>query len=154
MEHIELSRSAVARRAGTYVFLVGAAVLLTGCLASAVTNLSQSISDAVAPKVTFFVPAKNAEAGAIKSVLVVSDSTNVSQQVAMEFETQMSKLRINERPYFTKAKLGPRFNGQLADAQLAELAKINGVDAVYVLTGGNTDVKTANSTEEIGRAHV
>ena len=148
MEHIELSRSVVARRAGTYVLLVGAAVLLTGCLAAAVTNLSQSFTDAVAPKVTFFVPAKNAEAGAIKSVLVVSDSTNVSQQVAMEFETQMSKLRINERPYFTKAKLGPHFNGQPGDAQLAELAKSNGVDAVYVLTGGNTDVKTANSTED------
>lgn len=148
MEHIELSSSVVARRAGTYALLLGTVALLSGCLAAAVTNVTQSISDAVAPKVIFVVPAGNAEAGAIKSVLVVSDSTNVSQQVAVEFETQMSKLRVNERPYFTKAKLGPRFNGQPADTQLAELARSNGVEAVYVLSGGNADIKTANSSED------
>ena len=148
MEYMEQSRATVVCRVGKYASVLVGIALLSGCLAAAVTNLGQSITDAVAPKVTFFVPAKNAEAGALKSALVVSDSTPVSQQLAFEFEAQMTKLRINERPYFSIAKLGPRFNGQPSDAQLAELAKSNGVQAVYVLTGGNTDVKTNSSQED------
>ena len=111
--------------------------------------MGQSISDAVAAKVTFFVPARNAEAGALKSVLVVSDSFPVSVQVAMEIESQMTKLRINERPFYTTAKLGPRFNGMPGDAQLAELARSNGVEAVYVVAGGSSEVKTVNSPKTV-----
>ena len=130
-----------------FLVLLGA-VLLSGCLATAVTNMTQSLTDAVAPKVTFFVPAKNAEAGALNSAVVVSDSAPISIQVAMEFESQMTKLRVNERPYYTTVKLGPRFNGQPGDAQLAALVKSNGVQAVYVVTGGGSDVKTINSQED------
>ena len=142
------TRAKMARKLVRYVALVVSAVLLTGCLATTMTNLSQSISDSVAPKVTFYVPAKNAEAGALKSVLIVSDSSAVARQIALGFESEMSKLRVNERPHYTQAKLGPSFNGQPSDAQLAALAKSNAVEAVIVVTGGGSDVKNAASTED------
>ncbi|RFO97881.1 hypothetical protein DIC66_03910 [Rhodoferax lacus] len=147
MDHFEQPRTWV-RRAGKYALVLTGIALLSGCLAATVTSIGHFVSDTMAPNVTFFVPAKNAEAGALKSVLVVSDNFPVSQQVAMEFESQMSKLRVNERPAYTIAKLGPHFNGQPGDAQLAELAKSNGVEAVYVLTGGGSDVKTVNTQED------
>lgn len=148
MGHIGESRANALRIIGRYTVVFMSIALLTGCLATAITDLSQSITDAVAPKVTFYVPAKNAEAGALKSVLIVTDSSAVAQQISVRFESEMSKLRINERPHYTNAKLGPRFNGQPADVQLAALAKSNSVEAVIVLTGGGSDVKTFASTED------
>ena len=148
MHCIQLVQPFSPGRLGKYLLVVTGAAILSGCLASAVTNMTQSISDSVAPKVTFFVPAKNAEAGALNSALVISDSAPISVQVATEFESQMTKLRVNERPYYTAVKLGQRFSGQPGDAQLAALAKSNGVQAVYVVTGGGSDVKTINSQED------
>ena len=60
----------------------------------------------------------------------------------------MSKLRINERPYYTHAKLGPRFNGQPSDAQVVALAKSNSVEGVILLTRGSSDVKTIPSKQD------
>jgi hypothetical protein len=147
MKHIGQSSAAVSR-ASLYATVFLGAVMLSGCLATAVSDIGHSLGEVVASKVTFFVPAKVAEAGAMKSVLVVSDSSPVSQQLAFDFESQMTKLRVNERPYFTAARLGPHFNGQPGDNQIAELARSNGVEAVYVLTGGNTEVKTTQSQED------
>lgn len=124
------------------------AILLSGCLATAITDLSQGIKDRVAPKVTFLVPAKNADAAALKSILIVSDDQRVSQHVAMDFESQLSKLRIAERPHYARVKLGPRINGVLADTQLGELARVHGVESVAVITGGNSDVKSHSRTED------
>lgn len=138
----------VLRRIGKVGIILTWGALLTGCLATAVTNLSQSITDAVAPKVNFFIPAKSAEAGTLKSVLIVADNSAVAQQMALGFESQMSKLRVNERPYYTSTKLGPRLTGQPSDAQLLSLAKTNLVEGVLVLTGGNSGVKNIVSTEE------
>lgn len=123
-------------------------VALSGCLAATATSISQSFNDAIAPKVTFLVPAKNSEAGALKSILVVSDDQRVSQHVAVDFESRMSRLRIAEKPFFTKVKLGPKFNGMPADSQLAELAKIHGVDGVYVISGGSSDAKSTARSED------
>lgn len=124
------------------------AAVLSGCLATTATSIGQSFSDAVAPKVTFLIPAKNSEAGALKAILVVSDDQRVSQQVAVDFESRMSLLRIAEKPYFTKVKLGPKFNGMPSDAQLAELAKFHGVDGVYVISGGSTDARSTSRSED------
>lgn len=146
MKKIEQSVSNALRRLGVCALIIVGVALLSGCL-STVTNAVQTFSDALAPKVTYFVPAKNAEAAALKSVLIVSDNMPVSREVAMELESQMIKLRVNEKPHYRIVKLGPSFNGQLGDAQVAALAKSNSAEAIFVLAGGGSGVKSVSSTE-------
>lgn len=125
--------------------------LLAGCLATvstAVNDLGHSLSDSMAPKITALVPPKNAEAGALKSVLILSDGNEVSAQVAMGLEASMSKLRIEERPFYGRVQMGGRVNGLPSDAQLAALAAKAGVEAVVLVSGGASEVRSANSTEE------
>ncbi|RCW70406.1 caspase domain-containing protein [Pseudorhodoferax soli] len=120
-------------------FVCGSATLLGGCLA---------ISDAIAPKVTFKQPARSAEASALRSVIILADSAEVSQQMSMGLESEMSKLRVDERPYYTTAKLGQRITAQPSDAQLSAMARSAGVDAVVVVTGGGSSVTATQSTED------
>jgi Caspase domain len=130
------------------VLALGAAVILSGCLATAANNLERTFSDAIAPKVTFKLPARSAEAGALRSVVILADGAEVSQQISLGLEASMSKLRVDERPYYTAVKLGPRVTGQPSDAQLAGIARTAGVEAVVMVTGGGSDVKTTQSTED------
>ncbi len=123
-------------------------IFLTGCLTAGVPELVPDIRDRFSPKVLFLVPAKNAEAGTVKSVLIVSDSQTVSQQIAMDFETQMNRLRIEERPHFSKVKLVPRFNDLASELKLNQMAKQHGVEAVLVISDGKTQVNQDSRTEE------
>lgn len=144
----EISRACMLARWPRAALVLGTALLVSGCLATAVTSISQSVTDAIAPKVNFLVPARNADSGVMKSVLVLSDTAQGSQTMAQEVESQMTKLRIKERPHYKLAKLGPTVNGILTDAQLATLAKSNRVEAIYTLLGGNANVKQTYSQED------
>ncbi|MBS1156859.1 MAG: hypothetical protein H6R07_2783 [Proteobacteria bacterium] len=130
----------------TCVTTATAVFILTGC--AAVNNLGLNLSDTFAPKVTFRQPAKSADAAALRSVIIMSDGNNVSQQLSLELESSLSKLRIDERPYYSSVKLGPRSDGQTNTAQLNALARANGAEAIIFVSGGSSDVKTSHSTEE------
>jgi len=129
------------------VGLVGMLAVLT-MTAGCITNIIQATTDTFATKVNFLIPAKNAEVASLKSVLLVTDNQVVSQQVAQGFEASMSALRIQERPYYSNLKSGPHFNGEPSDAQLVALAKNNGVEAVYMFSGGATSNKSLRRTED------
>ncbi|MDC8770234.1 caspase family protein [Roseateles albus] len=125
--------------------------MLGGCLATvstAVNDMSHSLSDSMAPKINVLVPSKNADAGTLRSLLILSDGTEVSNQVAMDLEAAMNKLRIEERPFYKRVQLGGRINGQVSDAQLAELAAKAGTEGVVIVSGGVSEIRNANSTEE------
>ncbi|WP_310385666.1 caspase family protein [Roseateles sp.] len=117
-------------------------------MSNAVNDMGHSLSDAVAPKITFLLPAKNADAGSLKSVLILSDGSEVSAQIAMDLESAMSKLRIEERPFYTKVQMGGRLNGVPSDVQLAGLAAKAGTEALVLVSGGVSEVRSTNSTEE------
>lgn len=131
--------------------VLGLCSLLGGCLAtvtSAVNDMGHSLSDSMAPKITALLPAKNAEAGSLHSLLIFSDGNDVSGQVAMDLEVSMNKLRIEERPFYSRVQMGGRINGQPSDAQMAEVAAKAGVAGVVLVTGGVSEVRNSNSMED------
>lgn len=121
----------------------GCAVALAGC-----ADLQHKISDAVATKVTAKVQARNAEAGALRSTLIVMDANERSQHVALALESAMNGLRVDEKPFYSNVKLGARAVGGLTEAQLVAEARSLELDAVVVVTQAASDVKATNTTED------
>ena len=99
----------------------GCAAALAGCV-----EMQHKISDAVATKVTAKVQARNAEAGALRSTLIVMDANERSQHVALALESAMNGLRVDEKPFYSNVKLGARAVGGLTEAQLVAEARSQG----------------------------
>ncbi len=138
----------VLKRARCVLSLVSLALAAAGCAGVNAGSIGLKLADAVAPTVAFKVPARNADAGALRSVVIVTDGTEVAQQVGQRLESSMGRLRIDERPHYSTVKIGPRIAGMPADAQFVALARSNGVEAVVLVTGGASTVKNATSSED------
>ena len=139
----QIRHSLVPVRGRQIALLASLVALLAGC-----GDLQRQVSDAIATKVTAKIQARNAEAGVLHSVLVVADANERSQTIAQALESSMTRLRVDEKPFYAKVKLGPRVAPNTIEAQLVQLAASQGLEAVVVVTQAGTDVKTSNSTED------
>ena len=84
--------------------------LAAACLA-ACTNMSGSnplevlgrkINLGLATEVPFLVPARNADAAALRSLTIVSSGQPLTQEVGGEVEALLLKLKIQEKDYYEK----------------------------------------------------
>lgn len=148
MASVPLCTSSAARHLERVALLGLVCTALSGCAINEGNTIGQSLADAMAPKVTFKLPAKNAEAGALRSVVIVTDGSEIALQMGLAVESAMSKLKVDERPHYANVKLGPRVNSQPTDAQLTAIARGAGAEGVVLLTGGGSEIKTSNTTED------
>jgi hypothetical protein len=116
---------------------------LQGC-----ADLQHKINDTLATKVTAKIQARNAEAGALHSTLIVADVNERSEGIAHALESSMTRLRVDEKPFYSNVKLGLRLPQATSEVQLVQLARSQGLEAVVVVTHAATDVKATNSTED------
>lgn len=131
------------RRRGWAGVLSGSVALMTGC-----ADLQHQINDTLATKVTAKVQARNAESGELHSVLIVADANERSQTIAQFLESSMVQLRVDEKPFYTSVKTGPRLAPNTSEAQLVQLARSQGLEAVVLVTQAAADVKATETTED------
>ncbi|MDM0036712.1 caspase family protein [Variovorax sp. J22P271] len=122
--------------------------LIAGCAPNAMGDLGRVLADISAPKVTFLVPARSADAASVRKYGLAADGAELSQWVAVDLDASMNKLRVDERPWFERVKLGPRFNGVPPDTQLVTVGRGLGVDAMLLINGANTSTRRSDTTEE------
>jgi hypothetical protein len=130
-----------------HLTIVSLVFLLIGCAQTALTDLGHKIRDSVATQIPYKVMPTNTEAGALRSVLLIPDRTREAQQMAASMESEMTQLRIDERPYYANIKLAPP-NNDLSDVQRQALGKAALTDAVITLYGGHSKVSQSTFNEE------
>lgn len=129
-------------------------VLLLGCAQPALTDLGHSIRDAVATKIPYKILPSSPEAGGLRSILLTTDRTQEAQMVAAGIESEMTHLRIDERPYYTQVKTTTVGSAELTESQRQTLAKAAGVDGVISLYNGGTKFSQNTSSEDRSKCNV
>lgn len=132
----------------THLTIASLAFLLIGCAQTALTDLGHKIRDSVATQIPYKVMPTNAEAGALRSVLLIPDRTREAQQMAASMESEMTQLRIDERAYYTNIKLALPNNNDLSDVQRQTLGKASQADAVITVYAGHSKVSQSTFNEE------
>lgn len=146
------SRVAVVGRLRTWKVLGCAALVAAGCtnvnMPAALGDLSSSVTDALAVKVPFVTPARNADASLLKSMVVVPGSGANAQQLAGSVEAAMLKLRVGERPVYANVRLEAPRALSLAESQLLSIGKQAGTQGALGVTAVSTDLSSASVQED------
>ena len=147
MPRIEILVRCALSRFNAVVALIGAG------LVAACTNVglpSLPVENPFATKVAFLTPARSSDAGALRSLVIVSGQPPLSQQVVGAIEAGMVKLRVNEQPYYAAARLETAgLAGAVpTEAALVALARKSGTQGALGVSGATVDFKADVSQEE------
>lgn len=125
------------------------AVALTGCTNVAMPDLMPK-ENPFAAKVPFLMPARSAEAGALKSMVVVAGAPANSQEVADALEGAMLKLRLDEKPFYTQVRgeSAGKAGAAPGESALATLARQTGSQGAIGVYGLATDIRATQSQED------
>ena len=134
--------------------ILSAATLLMGCAQVTLADLENGIRDTIATQIPYKLLPANAEAGALRSVLLVSDRSREAQLMVSSMESEMIQLRMDERPYYNHVKLAAPSNSELSESQRQTLARAASAEALITLTGGVTKISQNISSEDRSKCNV
>jgi hypothetical protein len=147
-----VNKKVITVRTRAWIEMVGLAAAMTvlaACTNVAMPNFVPK-ENPFATKVPFITPARSAEAGALRSMVVVAGAPANSQQVAEALEGAMLQLRVDEKPFYAQVRgeASGKAGSSPTESALAGLARQHSSQGALGVYGLATDVRETRSQED------